>query len=108
MLLQTDMKSATIKKTEDGRLAITGELDFNNVVEFWQESLVLMKDLNELHFDLSAITHCNSAGIALLLEWIKYARREKKSLSFRNIPQQLLSIAKVTGVDQILQDNEVS
>jgi phospholipid transport system transporter-binding protein len=49
---------------------------------------------------LSRVTNADSAGLALLIEWIKYTRSNRISLHFKNIPEQLLSLAKLSGFDQ--------
>ena len=97
-------KKATIKR-EDNHLSVTGELNYQTVVSLWKESLFLFtKNTAEFYFDLSKVSSANSAGLALLLEWIKFAKRQKKTIQFHNIPDQLLSIAAVSGVEKILKN----
>ena len=86
----------------DNCLVISGELNFVTVVNLWSESLPLLAKHNALHIDLSRITSANSAALALLLEWLKYARRENKTISFKNTPSQIQSIAAVAGIDNLL------
>jgi ABC-type transporter Mla MlaB component len=43
-----------------------------------------------------------SAGVSLLLEWVKFARQSGKTIEFKNISAQLLSIIKVSGIQFIL------
>lgn len=83
-------------------LLINGDLDFQTVVPLWKESLSLINKLQALCFDFSEVTHCNSAGVALMLEWAKLAKKENKCFSFQNIPLQLLSILQVSGVEKLL------
>ncbi len=54
--------------------------------------------------DLSKITDCNSAGLALLLEMLKYARLNDIELHFENLPDTLLTIAKAYGVESEIRD----
>jgi hypothetical protein len=35
-----------------------------------------------------------------MIEWIKYSRQNRTQLSFKNIPEQLLNLAKLSGFDQ--------
>lgn len=93
--------SAAAYFTND-HLVVSGDLNFKTVVNLWDESLPLLAKHNELCIDLAKVTSANSAALTLLLEWLKYARRENKSITFKNIPSQLLSIAAVIGVDKIL------
>lgn len=58
--------------------------------------------LPRLTFDLAGVQRVDSAGLALLLEWLREARRRSKEIRFENIPEQLAAIAKVSGLSDIL------
>lgn len=99
------MDNATIMATiiEEGDcLVVSGNLNFATIMPLWNASLLLLIKKSSLRFDLSKIVSSNSAGLALLLEWLRYAKEKKKSITFLNIPSQLLSIANVAGVGKIL------
>lgn len=83
-------------------LVVSGTLNFATVASLWNASLPLLEKQPSLQFDLSKIISANSAGLTLLLEWIRYAREKGKSICFQNMPSQLLSIATVAGVNKIL------
>lgn len=51
--------------------------------------------------DLAKVTAADSAGLALLIEWKKIARSHKIQLALKNIPDQLLMLAKLSGFDLI-------
>ncbi len=87
---------------EDQQLFVTGDLDFSTVEKLWKESLPMLLQLHELKFDLSKVSSSNSAGIALLVEWIKYANREKKAISFANIPARMMSLAIIAGLEHLM------
>jgi phospholipid transport system transporter-binding protein len=55
----------------------------------------------EIVIDLGGVGNADSAGLALMLEWIKISRSRKTSIKFRNIPQQLLNLAKLSGIDKL-------
>lgn len=87
----------------DDCLTVSGELNFATVVHLWNESLPLLAKHQVLQIDLSRVTSANSAALALLLEWLKYARDEKKTITFQNMPPQIQSIASMAGIDKILK-----
>ena len=82
----------------EGRLMISGDLDFDTVPLLWKESYSWCVKLDALHFDLEQVTFSNSAGLALLLEWIRYAEKTGKKISFHHIPAQLDVLIKATGL----------
>lgn len=83
-------------------MTVMGELNFVTVISLWNESLPLLKNQDELHIDLAKVTSANSAALALLLEWLKYAKSVNKPVFFQNVPASILSIAAVSGVDKVL------
>jgi phospholipid transport system transporter-binding protein len=83
-------------------LMVSGELNFETVVGLWRDSLRLLMNRSECCFDFSKVTSSNSAGVVLLLEWAKYAKRKNKSFRFEHIPAQLMSIVQVSGIGKIL------
>ncbi|EKD73693.1 MAG: hypothetical protein ACD_45C00217G0009 [uncultured bacterium] len=85
-----------------GCLFVSGDLNFLTVMAVWQKSLVLFKELNELHFDLAHVHSSNSAGLALLVEWVRYAKNVNKPITFADIPPQLNSIIAAAGMQKML------
>lgn len=57
---------------------------------------------NLLFIDLSNVTQCDSAGLALLIEIKRLCKRMKKSLTIANIPATVLALAEFCGVDSLL------
>ena len=57
---------------------------------------------NTLEIDLSGLQRSDSSGLALLVEWYRSAEQRNKMISFVNIPAQMLDIAMLSGLDDIL------
>lgn len=89
---------------ENNNLLVSGDINFVSAASLWNDSLPLLSKAKELIFDFSGVTHANSAALALLIEWIKYAKQTNKSISFIKLPDQLRSIAAVGGVDKLLME----
>lgn len=51
--------------------------------------------------DLAGVTHCDSAGAALLLELQRRARKNGKRLELVNAPQALRELLKFFGIDTL-------
>ena len=90
--------------------SIKGELNFNTVAKLYREDqwLIGSKDWkgggslphHSLEFDLAEVTSCDSAGLVLLLSWMRDAKRDNKVLHFINIPHKLLDIASISGLKE--------
>jgi len=90
---------------ENERLVISGPLNFVTALSVWKGSLPLLEKYTQICIDLNHVVAENSGGLALILEWIKYAKRTKKTIKFMNVPPQLQSIAEVAGIDFLLSSN---
>jgi phospholipid transport system transporter-binding protein len=87
---------------KSNELVVTGELNFSSVMKLWKKSLPLLRDINEISIDLAQVTHSNGAGLALLVEWLRYAKEQRKKINFKNMPDKLLSIARVSGIADLI------
>lgn len=65
----------------------------------------LFKNGAELVVDLAGVHRIDSAGLALLVEWLRQAQRKGISIRFKNIPARILAIAAICGLEQILPAN---
>jgi phospholipid transport system transporter-binding protein len=52
--------------------------------------------------DLSGITESDSAAVALLIDWVRYAHRRQKQLVFTNMPGPMHDVVQVSGLEKIL------
>lgn len=92
-----------IDSIQKGHFRIVGELTFNTVPEAAKKGLALFDEaVGELHIDLQEVSRTDSAGLALLITWMRYAQVNNKSLQLFNIPDQMLAIARISSLDQIL------
>jgi phospholipid transport system transporter-binding protein len=87
-------------------LALTGALSFETLPEVLAQSTeyAARTDLPErLTIDFSAITAVDSSAVALLLEWRRQALARGKRLDFVNLPPNLLALATLYGVAELIQ-----
>ncbi|MFI3154754.1 MAG: STAS domain-containing protein [Methylococcaceae bacterium] len=94
------MSRLNIIKQGAGRFVIDGDLTFATIDKQTLKSFSFLKVAKEVTIDLARVSCTDSAGLALMIEWIKYARHNRTQLSFKNIPEQLLNLAKLSGFDQ--------
>ncbi|MGZ8190483.1 MAG: STAS domain-containing protein [Methylococcaceae bacterium] len=83
-----------------GRFAIGGDLTFATIDKQSLESFAFLTTAKDIIVDLSAVSSTDSAGLALMIEWIKYTRSKRTQLHFKKIPKQLLNLARLSGFDQ--------
>ncbi|MFI3188361.1 anti-anti-sigma factor [Crenothrix sp. D3] len=83
-----------------GVFVIDGDLTFASIDKKTVKSFDFLKSTKQVTIDLSQVACTDSAGLALMIEWIKYAHQHKTQLRFKNIPEQLRNLAKLSGFDQ--------
>ena len=86
----------------DGRFALEGELLFRSVTKLDRAARKAFAEQAVVEVDLAGVTRCDSAALALLLEWAGRARRAGTTLRYRSLPAALLSIAAISEVEELL------
>lgn len=86
----------------NGRFALFGDLSFQTAVRALEESRKLFADHSTIELDLAGITRADSAGLALMLEWVTWARSTAREVRYQNIPEQIISIAQISEVEDML------
>ena len=87
-------------------LRVEGNLSYETIpaVLARTEEFAARADLpQEVRIDFAAVTGVDSAAVALLLEWRRMALVRKKTLVFENLPANLLALAKLYGVAELIQ-----
>ncbi len=90
----------------DGRFALKGDMNFETAERILKASEEPFEDHTQIEIDLSAVEDSDSAGLALLLEWITWANHTVREIRFRAIPERILAIARTTEVDGLLTRGE--
>lgn len=82
---------------------LQGELSFETTPELFESAREAMRDRIPARIDLSAVERVESAGVALMLDWIRAARAQQRTLKFSNVPEHMISIADLCGVGHLLK-----
>jgi phospholipid transport system transporter-binding protein len=79
-------------------------LTFNSVSLVWEKIAALLKREQGTRFclDLSLVTHCDSAGLALLIQIKKFCQQDNKQFELKNMPEKTHALAQFCGVAGLL------
>ena len=83
-----------------GHFVIDGDLTFSTIDKQTVKSFAFLSAAKPVTIDLGRVACTDSAGLALMIEWIKYTRHQRIQITFKNIPEQLLNLAKLSGFDK--------
>jgi len=100
------MSDFELKDLGEGKFALSGQMTFDTAANILTDSEKPFEEHTLIEVDLSAITESDSAGLALLLEWITWANHTVREIRFTGMPEIIDAIAKVTEVDHLLKRGE--
>jgi phospholipid transport system transporter-binding protein len=81
---------------------LRGDLSFQTVTAALERSKSLFSAHPVIEIDLAGVMRADSAGLALLLEWVNWAHRSDRRLRFRSLPAQITAIAEISEVEDML------
>jgi phospholipid transport system transporter-binding protein len=93
---------ATLEALGNGRFKVRGPLDAETVTDLLERSEEAFRGSSNLELDLGGVPEGDSAGLALLIEWIRRARKQNQQLKFKNIPTQIAALGRISQVDELL------
>ncbi|WP_347252117.1 STAS domain-containing protein, partial [Legionella sp.] len=81
------------------------EMTFATVQSDCQRLLKFCHENKEavLHLDLSEVLHCDSAGLALLIEARRLCKEQNKVCKIDGMPKATQALAEFCGVDGMLE-----
>lgn len=81
---------------------VEGQLDAESVPARLRNSAGWFERDRDTVIDLSGVTRADSAGVALLLEWIRDAEKAGSPLYFANAPTQMRAIIDFCALDDVI------
>lgn len=97
------MSRPSVQARDNNVYVISGELNMQTVPDVLTDvENILDASQGDICFDLGEVTRSDSAGLALLVEWMQQAGQRQRKLSFSHLPEQLLAIARVSGLEELL------
>lgn len=86
---------------EDGWLVVDGQLTMETVPALFESGLQRLAS-EDLQVDFSRVESVDSAAVSMLLGWTRAAQRSQHVLRVTGLPDDLLSLARLYGVDDLL------
>ena len=91
-------------KINNDSWTIDSDLTFKTVASIYKKFNKSLKDIsNTWTIDFSNCNKIDSSGLALIIEYIKHAKKNSIKLNLKNIDTKILSLAKIYGVKDILE-----
>ena len=97
------MASVKIKQATVKSLEIEGDLTFSTIDKNTAKIMSKLITPNDITVDLKQVEATDSAGLSLIIEWLKIARSRNIELAFINVPEQLQALARLSGFEYLFQ-----
>ena len=83
------------------RIEVSGPLTLGQAREMLEAGSALIRQPQTV-FDLSKVAEVDSSGLTVVFGWVRAARRQGKEIRISTAPQNLLSLAALYGVTELL------
>src|SRR5882672_3807742 len=86
-----------ISEIQQGRVTVTGELTFASARDARQLGLLVLEGsrAERIVIDCGGVTRSDSAGLAVLLDWLAWGRRKSRTITLEKLPASLVAIARI-------------
>jgi len=88
-------------RRDGARLMLSGPVTLANVAQVLAEGMRELRD-GARTVDLGEVTEIDSSLLAAMPAWMREARREGVEIGFDRLPEGLVTIARLYGVDGLL------
>lgn len=93
------MLTSQLVRHGPSRLAVQGEMSFATVSDLLAQSHELFLGQEMLDIDLSEVSYADSAGLALLIEWLRTAKLNNQKIKYLSMPMQLKALAEISEIE---------
>ena len=89
----------------DGKFVAAGPLTFATARAAREEGLRTLANgsAGGSEVDCSGVTQSDSAGLAVLLDWLAAAKRAGHKLRYVRLPEGLLALGRISEVEELLE-----
>lgn len=83
------------------RIEVSGPLTLGKAREMLEAGNALISR-PEVTFDLAQVQEVDSSGLTIVFGWVRTAKSQGRTVRISNPPQNLLSLAELYGVTELL------
>jgi len=108
------MSEAKFTHLQDNEFKLLGHLTYLTVANLLKKetqsfnNCIKNKSLKNIVINLKEVQNTDSSGIAFIVELIRLAHIYEKEIIFHHVPEQMLAIAKLSSVDELLINKKES
>ena len=97
--------AGNIRDVGNGRYCLDGTVTMATVTGLRSAGLrAFASGKGAIEVDLGGVQRADSGGLALLIDWLAWARVARRALKYTAVPAALLALARLSGVEEMLLD----
>ena len=96
------MSRARLESLGEGRFRVSGVLNATTATEVLEQSESRFTQAPQIEVDFGGVGESDSAGLALLIEWLRVARQSGRKIHFANVPAQIEALARISEVEDLI------
>lgn len=100
------MTDITLCDDGDGHFRLEGVLTFKTVGPLLDSGQKAFEPHSRIIIDMVGVTDSDSAGLALLIEWVTWANHSVREIRYKQVPQRMVNIASISEVEDLLDAGE--
>jgi phospholipid transport system transporter-binding protein len=81
---------------------VHGAMTFEHAKDLLQESVALFSSQSQVEIDLTHVNRADSAGLALIFEWMALAAERDIQILIKGVPDAIHAIAQLCQVESLL------
>jgi len=95
--------TGSIRDAGGGRFCLDGAVTMATVTGLRSAGLQAFAHCSgAIEIDLAGVQRADSGALALMVDWLAWARTAGRALSYTSVPAALLALARLSGVDELL------
>lgn len=102
-------RSVEVVQAGPDRLAVSGSLTFQTARRAYEAGCSLLaaagggSAAGPVQIDCAGVTESDSAGLAVLIEWLAAATRLGRHVHYQNLPEGIRATAQISDVTSLLE-----
>lgn len=96
---------ARLEALGNGRFKVFGALNADTATDLLKRSDAAFEGATALEIDLAEVPEGDSAGLALMIEWLRLAKLRQQTIHFQNVPEPIAALARISEVEKLLDCN---
>jgi phospholipid transport system transporter-binding protein len=89
------------------RLQLRGPLTFATAAAIWRDGLRALEGCGDgaVEIDCAGIERADSAGLAVLIEWLAWGSQRDRDVRLQALPPSLVEIARISELEELIQSS---